>query len=613
MDLLRALLPRAKPPEEPTSPDALPQGRRVGPWRVVRPLGQGGNGTVYLVRRWGRHYALKLATCPGDLRLVREGKLLKRVKHPGVVKLRAAGQWTGGAERFPYLVMEYVEGLPLYEWARQTRPTARQITRLLIQAAWALEALHQQHAVHRDVKGGNTLVRPDGKQLVLMDLGAGDYEGATPLTSHVLPPGTEVSLSPEAMAFARLHATTPEAHYKASPADDLYALGVMAYRVLTGHYPFAVHLPRDMFWLAVSTQSPRSAHEAHPRVPETLAAIVHRLLAKQPEERHAHAREVAEALEKASSEGGAEWDRPPFDAEEKAPKPQGVLRRRRAGNPRGRAWMWQQLQKKHRPREGALSREKALASAPALPSRTSRHRNRKKHWGVRVLVLAAAVGVALALLTTTRQVGEDDQEIARAPPPPDAGTGAAPFQAPISAPAAPAAPDQDDPRVNPLSGPSSHPKLSKVLPLCVGLACAGSSQATRPKPPPEECPPGALQTMRDLGFYAGDYLQATLVFPLPDDTEPVLVKEGAVTVHVVQSPRRTVPFASRVSGRLFFGDRVYGRFTSLTLARGGQTLPVCMELVDILVSRGLERQPESTEAAVMVYYSGGVEFVSRFE
>ncbi|ADO68520.1 serine/threonine protein kinase [Stigmatella aurantiaca] len=611
MDLLRALLPRAKPPEGPTPPDALPQGRRVGPWRVVRPLGQGGNGTVYLVRRWGRHYALKLATCPGDPRLVREGKLLQRVKHPGVVKLRAAGQWVGGAERFPYLVMEYVEGLPLYEWARQTCPTARQVTRLLIQTAWALEAVHRQHAVHRDVKGGNTLVRPDGKQLVLMDLGAGDYEGATPLTTHVLPPGTEVYLSPEAMAFAQLHATTPEAHYKAGPADDLYSLGVMAYRVLTGQYPFSTHLPRDMFWLAVSTQPARSAREANPRVPEALAAIVHRLLAKQPENRHAHAREVAEALEKASSEGGAEWDEPLSDAKKKAPKPQGVLRRRRAGNPRERAWMWQQLQKKHRLREGGPSQNDAVASAPHLSSRVPV--NRKKHWGLRGLVLAIAVGGSLALLTPTRQVGEGDQEIARVPPSPDAGTGAAPFEAPISAPAAPAALDKDDPRVNPLSGSTSYPKLSKVLPLCVGLACAGGSPATRPMPPPEECPPGALQTMSDLGFEEGDYLHVSMIVPRKGEKrENVLVKEGPSTVLITRR-YPTVPGKSFVSGRLLVGDRVYGRYTSLVLASGGPPLPVCMELVDIGVNRGLEREPESSETAVKVYHSGAVMFVDRFE
>ncbi|HYI00230.1 serine/threonine-protein kinase [Hyalangium sp.] len=304
MGPLRSLLPGGDRPTGPILPGALPEGMKVGAWRVVRQLGSGGSGVVYLVRRWGRLHALKLAVRPGDKRLEREGRVLRRVKHPGVVKLRAWGWWLGRKKGFPYLVMEYVEGLPLYAWARSTNPTPRQLARLLAQAAEALEALHRERSVHRDVKGANTLVRPGGRELVLVDLGASGYEGATPLTSHVLPPVTEVYLSPEAMAFAQAHASDAQARYQARPTDDLYALGVMAHRVLTDEYPFPVHLPRDLYWVAVQSGPAPDARERNPRVPEALAAIVQSLLARRPEDRYARAQEAAEVLLQAAGEGG---------------------------------------------------------------------------------------------------------------------------------------------------------------------------------------------------------------------------------------------------------------------------------------------------------------------
>jgi hypothetical protein len=657
MDLLRNLLPRAKPLAVPPIPSALPPGAKIGPWRVVRLLGVGANGAVYLVRRWGRLCALKVAMRPGDKRLLRERRLLRRIKHPGVVGLRGWGWWLGRKKGFPYLVMEYIEGLPLYAWARGTNPTPRQIAELLAQAAEALEAVHQERSVHRDVKGANTLVRPGGQELVLMDLGAGAYEGATPLTSNVLPPVTEVYLSPEAMDFALAHATDKGAHYKAGPADDLYALGVMAHRVLTDDYPFPVHVPRDLFWVAVRLGSAPNTRECNPRVPVALAAIVRRLLARRPEERYASAKQVAEALRKAA-EGGKEWDEPLFEwytgpepasrttnavapAGPVAPGQEAALRVARAQHREWQEWMRQRRMVGKRPRsvakDGEAVPERATAATPA-----SKSIQRWRAAGA-VLALALALSVGAAVLTQqdgsgvsvpsdppeptldnawelpTQGVGNPGQEVAPVLSTPDAGTSAAPSGAPTPAPVAPATQPKEDTPVNPpakeqpskpKSPAASGPNLVKVLPLCVGIACAHPKEL-HPVPLSEECPPGAVQTMRELGIKVGDELDPVAV-DFPQDTEGrclSTVKEGWTTV-VMQRPFGDLPHLTELSGRFFFGERVYGRFSAARMPNN-RTIPVCMELMENGV-RGMEPADHPTPATARVTCSAGLKAVDAF-
>lgn len=588
MSLLWNWLPGGRPSSVPVAPEALQAGEKVGPWRVVRPLGAGGGGAVYLVRRWGRHYALKLAVHPGDRRLEREGRLLRRVRHPGVVKLLGRGWWMGRKRGFPYLVMEYVEGLPLYEWARGTHPTARQLVGLLVQAARALEAVHQQRSVHRDVKGANTLVSPGGQQLVLMDLGAGDYEGATPLTSHVLPPGTEVYLSPEAMAFAQAHATEAQAHYKAQPADDLYALGVMAHRVLTDEYPFSVHMARDLFWLVVMTQPAPNAREKNPRVPAELAAIVQRLLAKRPEERPASAREVAEALEQSEKEGGPEWDVPLFAWHERpgsalrAPGPRKSLRRAHEENRKWQRWM--------RQRQGAHKRFPAAAAATAPTPKP-----RTPAWGWKAAGVVLVLMLALALSMT------------------DAGVGAAPSEDATPAPVAAATQPKEDTRVNPPTkpAPARGQKIAKVLPLCVGMACSAGPQAIRSDPPPEGCPPGAEEAMKEWGIDLGEISPlASFILDPRKAPDRITVKEGWSTV-ILKQPFQEMPRRTLISGRLLFSERIHGRFTVAQLP-DGTAVPVCMELWQE-GKRGMERELGSTEDNVRIFSNADLVAVDRFQ
>jgi hypothetical protein len=209
------------------------------------------------------------------------------------------GVWEHPSGSYPYLVMQLVDGAPLYEWAARRNPSEAQVAGLLAQVAWALESTHAVGGLHRDVKGDNVLVRGADTWAFLTDFGAGHFRGAATLTSKLLPPGTPAYRSPEALAFVHAFRRHPTAHYPASTCDDLFALGVMAYRLVTDMYPPTPSLeePGSTVWRE-DGPGPRPARELNPRVSPELDGVISRLLAWAPEERfNGHARHAAEALE----------------------------------------------------------------------------------------------------------------------------------------------------------------------------------------------------------------------------------------------------------------------------------------------------------------------------
>ncbi|MDC0711561.1 serine/threonine-protein kinase [Stigmatella sp. ncwal1] len=306
-------------------PGELPPGTRVGPWEIRDWRGQGSYGTVYRAVRRGNSdasgVALKLAAHPGDERFAREAALLCKLRHPSVPRLFDQGQWRNAAGRvYPYLVMEWVEGVSLYDWAARHAPTSRQVFQVLAQVAGALAQTAAVGAVHRDVKGDNILVQAAEGHAFLMDYGAGYYSGAERLTPPLFPPATPRYRSPEAWAFAQragLDATHP---YEAQPADDVFALGVSAYRLVTDAYPPSTE-PWDKASRAwhLEGAGPRSPRELNPRVDPQLSALILRMLSPVPEHRGT-ALELAELLEEASRQAGPEADQSLF-AEAPHPPP----------------------------------------------------------------------------------------------------------------------------------------------------------------------------------------------------------------------------------------------------------------------------------------------------
>jgi serine/threonine protein kinase len=286
-------------------PPRLPAGTQVGEWRLVDLRGQGAYGVVYRALRVDQEdagpVALKLAINPWDQRFAREVQLLSRIRHPSIPRLLGHGllRHASGATH-PYFVMEWVEGTPLYSWAEQHTPSSQQVLRLLAQLARALEALHAANAAHRDVKGDNVLVRHSDGRAVLIDFGSGHFQGATRLTWQSLAPGTPAYLSPQACLFHIRSARARDAYYPPSPADDVFALGVTAYRLVTGEYPPPVKPLEDEAgsWRMVSPD-PRPLLERNPRVEPRLRELILRMLSDAPEARGTAA-ELAEALEAAS-------------------------------------------------------------------------------------------------------------------------------------------------------------------------------------------------------------------------------------------------------------------------------------------------------------------------
>jgi predicted Ser/Thr protein kinase len=300
---------------EERHPAYLAVGTRVGEWKVEGWLGRGSYGAVYRAVQVGREkegpVALKVAVHPEDPRFEREAGLLSRLDHTSVPQLYARGEWRQGEKAFPYLVMEWVEGQRLYDWAAARNPTSRQLLRVLAQVARALEAIHAQGAVHRDVKGDNVVVAGEG-EACLMDLGACTWKGASTLTREVLPPGTTAYWSPEAWRYAEETRRQKGAHYEAQPSDDVFALGVTGYRLVTEEYPPTTDPSQEAsgVWRGEGPGL-RAPLQLNPRLNAWLSMQLLRMLSVRPEARGS-AGEAAEALEQEAEQADGEADLPVF-------------------------------------------------------------------------------------------------------------------------------------------------------------------------------------------------------------------------------------------------------------------------------------------------------------
>lgn len=289
------------------APEVAP-GTDVGSYRVDARLGAGGFGTVFRAERGGELYALKALSLQevGEW-AEREVVVLARVKHPNVARLRGFWQWPDHEPRYLIVVMEYVPGRRLDVWTRTENPSARQVLRLLLGVTRALMAVHRAKVVHRDVKEANIIVRDSDGEAVLVDFGVSGCEEASRVTGGMMPPGTPAYRSPEAWEFRRANKGDPEARYRPTPADDMFALGIVLYWMLTDVLPFA---ESDIEGVeALLTRPPTAPHVRNSRVPRELSELCLRLLEKQPEAR-LDAEAACKAVEELLTLEEAVWDEP---------------------------------------------------------------------------------------------------------------------------------------------------------------------------------------------------------------------------------------------------------------------------------------------------------------
>ena len=286
-------LRRLVAPAAATGAVALESGvGRLGPYHLERETGRGSMGIVYLARRDGSGppVAVKLLNpsiaCDREIsaRFVREGRAAALVNDPGVVGVTDFGTLPDGQA---FLVMEWVEGRTLEEALGEggTLPPAEAV-RVVLKIAAALEAAHVRGVVHRDLKPSNVFLTPDG-QVKIADFGAALVED--PLRGA----GTEAGLilgTPAYMAPEQALALPTDAR------ADLYALGGILFRVLSGAPPFRAAALLEVLRKQIEDPAPLVTSPRGP-LPDVLVGCVARALSKRPDDRFRNAAEMRAVLE----------------------------------------------------------------------------------------------------------------------------------------------------------------------------------------------------------------------------------------------------------------------------------------------------------------------------
>jgi serine/threonine protein kinase len=254
-----------------------------GRYELTQRLGNGGMGEVWKAQdhHLPRLVAVKMplqrwAGDPGFLKRFRhEANAMAAVDHPNVIKIHDVYD----KNKPPFIVMEYVDGESLADRLHQrARLSTRETMRIVAEAASALQAAHDKGVIHRDVKPGNLLMRRRDGSVVLTDFGIAKTPAANVLTDSKHLPGTPTYMAPELIQGN-----------KASPQSDIYSLGVLAYHCLAGRPPFQAEEPIAVAWMHV-----REKPNALPSdIPQQVAALVMRALAKRPADRHRSATELA--------------------------------------------------------------------------------------------------------------------------------------------------------------------------------------------------------------------------------------------------------------------------------------------------------------------------------
>ncbi len=288
---------------------ALQEGMMIGPYRVLRELGSGGMGVVYLTMRsdevFRRLAALKvirpeLRGNPVKDRFLQERHILAKLDHPNIARIIDGGTTPDG---LPYFVMDYIDGQPLDVFCKEKRASIQQRLNLFRQTCEAVQYLHDNNVLHRDLKPANILVTHNG-QVKLLDFGVSKLGGefSSTLTTG-LPILTAGYASPEQITSKSV-----------TSSSDIYSLGVVLYELLTGVRPLkfdGLGLPEIL--TAVTTKIPpkpsqmplsedadpeRVLASIRPQLVGDLDSILMMALRKEPERRYASAADFSADVER---------------------------------------------------------------------------------------------------------------------------------------------------------------------------------------------------------------------------------------------------------------------------------------------------------------------------
>ena len=281
---------------DPISPeDAVDlTGKTVGDYQVLRKLGQGGMGAVYLARQVSLKREVALKFLRKDLaenvvalkRFQAEAEVVARVTHANIVQVFAVGEYDGQK----YMALEYVEGRNLRDYLERKGPPDLPVAiSILRQVAAALQRASEIGIVHRDIKPENIMITRK-VEVKVADFGLSRYFGgdgqALNLTQSGMTLGTPLYMSPEQV--------------QGKPVDhrsDIYSFGITAYHLLAGQPPFRGKTPFDVAIQHVQNQ-PQPLSETRPDLPVALCELVHKLMAKRPEDRYQTSRDIIRDLVK---------------------------------------------------------------------------------------------------------------------------------------------------------------------------------------------------------------------------------------------------------------------------------------------------------------------------
>ncbi len=288
------------------------EGLQLGQYRLLRLIGSGGMGEVYLAEdaRINQQVAIKVSRTDGSsypdasstsdsARLFqREARAIAQLDHPRILPLYGYGEEQVRGETLTYIVMPYRKEGSLVSWLRQRTNAVllnpQDVAAIVTQAADALQYAHDHNVIHQDVKPANFLVRNSNganttvPDLLLTDFGIAKLSSATSHSSHTVR-GTATYMAPEQWIGDPV------------PATDQYALAVMAYELLTGRPPFQGRQEQLMYAHVNTPPQPPSTFNL--RLSSDIDRVLLHALAKKPEERFRSIADFAQRL----PTGCTEW------------------------------------------------------------------------------------------------------------------------------------------------------------------------------------------------------------------------------------------------------------------------------------------------------------------
>ncbi|WP_243384845.1 serine/threonine-protein kinase [Geothrix alkalitolerans] len=279
---------------------------RIGKFEILRTLGQGAMGEVFLARdtTLGREVALKTirpqadAEALGDLkaRFAREAQSAAGLHHPNVVTIYEFGE----ADGLLYFAMEVVEGPSLESLLRRQALAPRAFLEAMAQVCDGLQAAHQKGIVHRDIKPANIMIAREGERPVakILDFGVAKSLGQE-ATQTGMVVGTLAYMAPEYLSRGQ-----------ATPSADLFAVGVILYEGLAGHRPFQGDTNGSLIYCILHEPTPDLDLESLDGLNPALRDLVTRALAKDPLARFGSAKELGEALRAALDPAWRPQDQP---------------------------------------------------------------------------------------------------------------------------------------------------------------------------------------------------------------------------------------------------------------------------------------------------------------